>query len=99
MLCCCCYFRLEEIEKLLQEDIERGDDASDGENEDNANGDGLLEEHRSLQLQNQLNVDLLCLSNLFPPTSPCLQQLLICLMRSILKFLGVEWISLGATIF
>ncbi|XP_032922242.1 SMC5-SMC6 complex localization factor protein 2 [Catharus ustulatus] len=39
--------RLEEIEKLLQEDIERGDDASDGENEDNANGDGLLEEHRA----------------------------------------------------
>lgn len=63
---CCCYFRLEEIEKLLQEDIERGDNASDGENEDNANGDDLLEEHRSLQLQNQLNLDL-CFSSLFSP--------------------------------
>ncbi|KAF4791450.1 hypothetical protein TURU_131310 [Turdus rufiventris] len=39
--------RLEEIEKLLQEDIEREDNASDGENEDNANGDDLLEEHSS----------------------------------------------------
>lgn len=64
---CCCYFRLEEIEKLLQEDIERGDNASDGENEDNANGDDLLEEHRSLQLQNQLNLDL-CFSSPFSPS-------------------------------
>ncbi|KAM7047982.1 SMC5-SMC6 complex localization factor protein 2 [Acridotheres tristis] len=39
--------RLEEIEKLLQEDIEREDNASDGENEDNANGDDLSEEHRA----------------------------------------------------
>ncbi|XP_056351015.1 SMC5-SMC6 complex localization factor protein 2 isoform X2 [Oenanthe melanoleuca] len=39
--------RLEEIEKILQEDIERGDNASDGENEDNASGDDLLEEHRA----------------------------------------------------
>ncbi|XP_062352587.1 SMC5-SMC6 complex localization factor protein 2 [Cinclus cinclus] len=38
---------LQEIEKLLQEDIEREDNASDGENEDNASGDDLLEEHRA----------------------------------------------------
>lgn len=47
MLCCCCYFRLEEIEKRLQEDIERENNASDGENEDSASGDDLSEEHRS----------------------------------------------------
>lgn len=64
MLCCCCYFRLEEIAKQLQEDIEREDNASDGEKEDNANGDDLLEEHRSLQLQSNLD---LCFSNLFFP--------------------------------
>ncbi|KAL2302862.1 hypothetical protein Nmel_010315 [Mimus melanotis] len=39
--------RLDEIEKMLQEDIEREDNASDGENEDNANGDDLSEEHRA----------------------------------------------------
>lgn len=39
--------------KQLQEDIEREDNTSDGEKEDNASGDDLLEEHRSLQLQNQ----------------------------------------------
>lgn len=66
MLCCCCCFRLEEIEKRLQEDIEREDNASDGENEDNASGDDLSEEHRSLQLQNQLHF-VLCFSSLFFP--------------------------------
>ncbi|OWK62393.1 Protein FAM178A [Lonchura striata] len=39
--------RLEEIAKQLQEDIEREDNASDGEKEDNASGDDLLEEHRA----------------------------------------------------
>nr|XP_054493711.1 SMC5-SMC6 complex localization factor protein 2 [Agelaius phoeniceus] len=39
--------RLEEIVKRLQEDIEREDNASDGEKEDNANGDDLPEEHRA----------------------------------------------------
>ncbi|XP_030097047.1 SMC5-SMC6 complex localization factor protein 2 isoform X1 [Serinus canaria] len=39
--------RLEEIVKQLQEDIEREDNASDGEKEDNASGDDLLEEHRA----------------------------------------------------
>ncbi|KAI1236247.1 hypothetical protein IHE44_0001526 [Lamprotornis superbus] len=39
--------RLDEIEKLLQEDIEREDNASDGENEGNASGDDLSEEHRA----------------------------------------------------
>ncbi|XP_041875139.1 SMC5-SMC6 complex localization factor protein 2 isoform X1 [Corvus kubaryi] len=39
--------RLEEMEKWLQEDIEREDNASDGENEDNASGDDLSEEHRA----------------------------------------------------
>ncbi|TRZ25539.1 hypothetical protein HGM15179_001598 [Zosterops borbonicus] len=39
--------RLEEIEKQLQEDIEREDNASDGENEDNASGDDLSEENRA----------------------------------------------------
>ncbi|XP_030807403.1 SMC5-SMC6 complex localization factor protein 2 isoform X2 [Camarhynchus parvulus] len=39
--------RLEEIAKQLQEDIEREDNASDGEKEDNANGDDLPEEHRA----------------------------------------------------
>ncbi|XP_053805579.1 SMC5-SMC6 complex localization factor protein 2 isoform X1 [Vidua chalybeata] len=38
--------RLEEIVKQLQEDIEREDNASDGEKEDNASADDLLEEHR-----------------------------------------------------
>uniref|UniRef100_A0A8C5TIJ1 SMC5-SMC6 complex localization factor 2 n=1 Tax=Malurus cyaneus samueli TaxID=2593467 RepID=A0A8C5TIJ1_9PASS len=38
--------RLEEIAEQLQEDIEREDNASDGENEDNANGD-LSEEQRA----------------------------------------------------
>ncbi|RMC11447.1 hypothetical protein DUI87_11566 [Hirundo rustica rustica] len=37
--------RLEEIEKRLQEDVERGDNASDGEDEDNASGDDLSEEN------------------------------------------------------
>ncbi|XP_037996318.1 SMC5-SMC6 complex localization factor protein 2 [Motacilla alba alba] len=39
--------RLEEIVKQLQEDIEREDNASDGEKVDNASGDDLLEEHRA----------------------------------------------------
>ncbi|NXQ37141.1 SLF2 protein, partial [Alaudala cheleensis] len=39
--------RLEEIEKQLQEDIEREDNASDGENEDNAKEDDLSEERRA----------------------------------------------------
>ncbi|XP_066179779.1 SMC5-SMC6 complex localization factor protein 2 [Sylvia atricapilla] len=39
--------RLEEIEKQLQEDIERENNASDGENEDNASGDDLSEENRA----------------------------------------------------
>ncbi|XP_039927681.1 SMC5-SMC6 complex localization factor protein 2 isoform X2 [Hirundo rustica] len=39
--------RLEEIEKRLQEDVERGDNASDGEDEDNASGDDLSEENRA----------------------------------------------------
>ncbi|XP_063261498.1 SMC5-SMC6 complex localization factor protein 2 isoform X2 [Prinia subflava] len=39
--------RLEEIAKQLQEDIEREDNASDGQNEDNANGDDLSEENRA----------------------------------------------------
>ncbi|XP_063019385.1 SMC5-SMC6 complex localization factor protein 2 isoform X1 [Melospiza melodia melodia] len=39
--------RLEEIVKRLQEDIEREENASDGEKEDNANGDDLPEEHRA----------------------------------------------------
>ncbi|XP_064287201.1 SMC5-SMC6 complex localization factor protein 2 isoform X1 [Passer domesticus] len=39
--------RLEEIAKQLQEDIEREDNASDGEKEDNPSGDDLLEEHRA----------------------------------------------------
>uniref|UniRef100_A0A8C3QWW6 SMC5-SMC6 complex localization factor 2 n=1 Tax=Cyanoderma ruficeps TaxID=181631 RepID=A0A8C3QWW6_9PASS len=39
--------RLEEIEKQLQEDIEREDNASDGENGGNASGDDLSEENRA----------------------------------------------------
>lgn len=39
--------------KQLNEDIKREDNAPDGEKEDNGNGDDLLEEHRSLQLQSQ----------------------------------------------
>ncbi|XP_068054021.1 SMC5-SMC6 complex localization factor protein 2 isoform X2 [Anomalospiza imberbis] len=39
--------RLEEIVKQLQEDIEREDNASDGEKEDNTSADDLLEEHRA----------------------------------------------------
>ncbi|XP_058697528.1 SMC5-SMC6 complex localization factor protein 2 isoform X2 [Poecile atricapillus] len=39
--------RLEEIEKQLQEDIERDDNALGEENEDNASGHDLSEEHRA----------------------------------------------------
>ncbi|NWU74645.1 SLF2 protein, partial [Onychorhynchus coronatus] len=40
--------RVDELEKQLQEDIERDDNASDGENEENASGDeDLSEEHRA----------------------------------------------------
>ncbi|NWR86106.1 SLF2 protein, partial [Furnarius figulus] len=40
--------RLDELEKQLQEDIKREDDTSDGENEENANGDeDLSEQHRA----------------------------------------------------
>ncbi|NWI94003.1 SLF2 protein, partial [Pitta sordida] len=40
--------RVDELEKQLQEDIEREDKASDGENEENASGDEeLSEEHRA----------------------------------------------------
>ncbi|NWU08424.1 SLF2 protein, partial [Cephalopterus ornatus] len=40
--------RVDELEKRLKEDIERDDNASDGENEENASGDeDLSEEHRA----------------------------------------------------
>ncbi|KAJ7396630.1 SMC5-SMC6 complex localization factor 2 [Pitangus sulphuratus] len=40
--------RVDELEEQLQEDIERDDNDSDGENEENASGDeDLLEEHRA----------------------------------------------------
>ncbi|NXK31511.1 SLF2 protein, partial [Piprites chloris] len=40
--------RVDELEKQLQEDIEKDDNASDGENEENASGDeDLSEEHRA----------------------------------------------------
>lgn len=55
--------------KQLNEDIKREDNAPDGEKEDNANGDDLLEEHRSLQLQNQWNIDLYFSSLFFPNLS------------------------------
>lgn len=66
MFCCYCYFRVDELEKRLQEDIQgREADSSDGEDEENASGDeDLSEEHRSFQLQNQLNL-ILHFSSLF----------------------------------
>uniref|UniRef100_A0A8V5FX86 Uncharacterized protein n=1 Tax=Melopsittacus undulatus TaxID=13146 RepID=A0A8V5FX86_MELUD len=47
--CCYCYFRIDELEKRLQEDLQ-GKEAgsSDGEDEENATGDeDLSEEHRA----------------------------------------------------
>lgn len=56
MFCCYCYFRLDELEKLLQENIqEKETDSSDREDE-NVTDEDLSEEHRSFLFINQLNL-------------------------------------------
>ncbi|NXF00652.1 SLF2 protein, partial [Smithornis capensis] len=58
--------RVDELEKRLHEDIEREDNASDGENEDNASGDeDLSDEHRAFIKKFSLRV-----SNAIPDHHP-----------------------------
>lgn len=73
MFCCYCYFRLDELEKRLQEDIQRKEiDSSDGENENAVENGDLSEEHRSFLFQNQLNLVLFFFFlSLFLRSLPC----------------------------
>lgn len=82
MFCCYCYFRIDELEKQLLEDMQGGEtDSSDGEDKESGNGDeDLSEEHRSFHLQSKLNTALQ-FSSFFPLISFFFHQLsLICLM-------------------
>ncbi|NXM72701.1 SLF2 protein, partial [Serilophus lunatus] len=59
--------RVDELEKCLQEDIEEEDNASDGENEEDANGDeDLLDEHRTFIER----FSLIQLTNTIPDSHP-----------------------------
>lgn len=72
MFGCYCYFRLDELEKRLREDIQRKEiDSSDGEDENAVENGDLSEEHRFFLFQNQLNLVLHFLLSLFLKSLPC----------------------------
>lgn len=80
MFCCYCYFRLDELEKLLQENIqEKETDSSDREDE-NVTDEDLSEEHRSFLFQNQLNLVLHFVFLAFLISLSFHQLLLMCLV-------------------
>lgn len=47
MFCCYCYFRLDELEKLLQENIQEKETGSSDREDENVTDEDLSEEHRS----------------------------------------------------
>lgn len=82
----------------MQEDIEgRETDSAAGDDEENASGDeDLSEEHRSFQLQNQLNL-VPHFSSLFSNLFPSVFVYVYC--EPFLLSFGVGWIFLDITVF